>query len=136
MSDIINEQNNPVAKAQEVVIKGFDGESYPALKTKEDGTVYVEITDELSSIATADNQTSGDQKTKIVTSTGTVVDTFGTPDGATETTLAKLVEKPGVTYTWNGDYLQTKVSVFSDRTETTTYTWTDGKLTNKETIIT
>jgi hypothetical protein len=45
-------------------------------------------------------------------------------------------EKPACTYTWDGEYLSQKVAVYADRTETTDYTWTDGKLTNKETTIT
>jgi hypothetical protein len=45
-------------------------------------------------------------------------------------------EKPTVTYTWVGETLTQKVAVYSDRTETTDYTWTDGKLSTKETIIT
>jgi len=55
---------------------------------------------------------------------------------AKETTLAKLIEKPTCTYTWDGETLTQKVAVYADRTETTNYTCTDGKLTGKVTVIT
>jgi hypothetical protein len=50
--------------------------------------------------------------------------------------INNILEKPACTYTWDGEYLSQKVAVYTDRTETTDYTWTDGKLTNKETTIT
>jgi hypothetical protein len=53
----------------------------------------IEVGDvEINTQQLEDNQLSGQQKTKIVDSNGNVVDTFGTPDGATETTLAKLTD--------------------------------------------
>jgi hypothetical protein len=42
MSDIINQEFNRAAEAQSVVIKGFDGSNYPALKVSDGGSLVEE----------------------------------------------------------------------------------------------